>query len=487
MNEFIFTWSIENISYSWYKNHRHITSPSFVADTLQNTAWTLRLYPRGRLLFGGDVDDFMSLYLIRGEDDGPSDFLFNCEFSCISANNLTLESVRPERLASTSGLESIVFLRKHEVFVRRKALYLPQDTLTLRCRMWTCEGDIDQFGQCFARTRLEIERILSVKDMNPGITSMNEIHIHSKRQKELLFEVSIVYEEDVLKISVFLIKTKLVKFSTVKFSLELKNRILFNYFDSWLNIPCGVVLKKPFSDTEKLETARNKLKLIYEFIYSTGEETNSIEKISPCAFKFPQFPSKCILSFIPSGKLSDCPSAGKDLWDLYVKHILCDVELKTQSTSFWVHKTVLCARSPVFLAMFTGEMKEKTSKCVEIEDLENDTLEKFLAFLYTDNFEESQWNSVVELYYAADKYQVERLKCFCRSFFANNIDDLNVCELLMLADKHSDFHLKFRVEDYILRHHKRIFRSSAWKEFSDKQSLLAVRAMLYKYNVERRK
>ncbi|GBN31499.1 hypothetical protein AVEN_144903-1 [Araneus ventricosus] len=97
MNEFIFTWSIENISYSWHKNRSRINSPSFVADTLENTVWTLRLYPRGNVpMVGSNFDDFLSLYLIRGEDDGPSDFLFNCEFSCVSANNLTL----------TSGLKS---------------------------------------------------------------------------------------------------------------------------------------------------------------------------------------------------------------------------------------------------------------------------------------------------------------------------------------------------------------------------------------------
>ncbi|GBN31498.1 TD and POZ domain-containing protein 5 [Araneus ventricosus] len=381
----------------------------------------------------------------------------------------------------------LVFLRRHEVFVRKKALFLPQDTLTLRCRMWKREGDVDKFGQCFGRTRLEIERIVSVAEMNPKINREKTILVHSKKENEVLMSVSVSEVKYDFRVLLFPINQQMIKFSTFKVSIVGRDRKLLDFTETWLHLPSSVEWLWPFANTESNASVTNKLKLTCEFIYSTGEETNSIEKISPCSFKFPHFPSKCILSFIPRGKLSDCPSAGKDLWDLYVKHILCDVELKTQSTSFWVHKTVLCARSPVFLAMFTGEMKEKTSKCVEIEDLENYTLEKFLAFLYTDSFEESEWNAVVELYYAADKYQVEGLKCFCSSFFANNIDHLNVCDLLILADRHSDSDLKFKVEYYILKHHERIFRLPMWKQFSDKQPLLAVRTMLCKYDDRKRR
>ncbi|GBN82625.1 Speckle-type POZ protein [Araneus ventricosus] len=489
MNEFIFTWRIENISYSWHENLARINSPSFLADTLQNTVWTLRLNPRAKSpVTGIDSGECFSLYLIRSEDNGPRDFSFDYEYSLVSANNLTLKTLRPESFTAAPG--RIAFFPtslRQEVFVRKKVLYLQQDVLTLRCRMWKCEGDIDRFGQCFGRTHLEIERILSVADMNPKITRKKTILIHSEKRNTVLLSVNIFHEEGGLKIDIRRRDIMKIKVSTFKFSAVGRNRTPLSYCDSWLNMPDGVVQSMPFSDTESKASVTNKLKLTCEFIYSTGEETKSVEKVTPSSFKFPEFPSNCILSCVPSGKLADCPSICKDLWDLYSKQILCDVELKTQSTSFWVHKTVLCARSPVFLAMFTGEMKEKTSKCVEIEDLENDTLEKFLAFLYTDSFEESQLNAVVELYYAADKYQVERLKFFCRSFFANNINISNVCDLLMLADRHSDSRLKSRVEDYIVRHHKRIFRSSTWKEFSDKQPLMVAKTMLCKSEVEREK
>ncbi|GBN31509.1 Speckle-type POZ protein, partial [Araneus ventricosus] len=467
MNEFIFTWRIENFSYSWHREGEVLGSPSFVADTLQNTAWSLKLFH--------SRNDFLSLYLIRGQDDGPRDFLFRCEFSCVTVNNLTLTSFSA---VSPLGLRHEASFGRHEIFGHKEDLILPQDILTLRCRMWKREGDMDKYGQCFGRTRLEIERILSVGDMNPKISREKTILIHSKKENKILLSVNLFHGEDGLKIDLRRRDIMKKKVSTFKFSAVGRNRTPLNYIGSWLNMPVRVVWTMPFSSAENKASVTNKLKLTCEFMYSTGEEQKSVEKVRPCSFKFPEFPSNCILSCVPNGKLADCPSICKDLWDLYSKKILCDVELKTQSTSFSVHKTVLCARSPVFLAMFTGEMKEKTSKCVEIEDLENDTLEKFLAFLYTDSFEESQWKAVVELYYAADKYQVERLKFFCCSFFANNIDVSNVCDLLMLADRHSDSDLKSRIEYYIVTHHDCIFGSPTWKQFSDKQPLLALRAML---------
>ncbi|GBN31505.1 hypothetical protein AVEN_144908-1 [Araneus ventricosus] len=141
MNEFICDWRIESISYCWNKRGE-IVSPSFVADTLQNTAWSLKLFHGGYY--------FLSLTLIRGEDDGPRDrdFLFSCEFSCVTANNLTLTSVRKVSAGGELGMGCGASFGRHEIFGHKEDLILPQDILTLRCRMWKSEGDMDKYGQC---------------------------------------------------------------------------------------------------------------------------------------------------------------------------------------------------------------------------------------------------------------------------------------------------------------------------------------------------
>ncbi|GBN57566.1 hypothetical protein AVEN_212810-1, partial [Araneus ventricosus] len=58
-------------------------------------------------------------------------------------------------------------------------------------------------------------------------------------------------------------------------------------------------------------------------------------------------------------KLSMCPSVQDDFTALYNDQLLTDVVLKTSTKSFPAHKIVLCARSSVFRAMLTNEMKEK--------------------------------------------------------------------------------------------------------------------------------
>ncbi|GIY56577.1 speckle-type POZ protein B [Caerostris extrusa] len=46
-NHFTITWRIENANFCWQKEGEHISSPEFVVDTLENTKWSLWLYPKG--------------------------------------------------------------------------------------------------------------------------------------------------------------------------------------------------------------------------------------------------------------------------------------------------------------------------------------------------------------------------------------------------------------------------------------------------------
>ncbi|XP_055943667.1 speckle-type POZ protein B-like [Argiope bruennichi] len=137
--------------------------------------------------------------------------------------------------------------------------------------------------------------------------------------------------------------------------------------------------------------------------------------------------------------------------------------------------------------MLTGDMKEKKNECIEIEDIAYDVLDKFVFFLYTDTFKDLEWEAVIGLYYAADKYQVERLKILCCSFFLKDIDVHNVCEILMLIDKHHDSDFRMRVEDFILKNDDEVFSSSTWKQFVDEQPFLPAKTMLLKYDKDKGK
>ncbi|GBN16480.1 Speckle-type POZ protein [Araneus ventricosus] len=484
MKEFTFTWSIENISYSWHKRREKIVSPKFFAPPIQFSAWTLRLYPRGF-----ENSDYLSLFLRRETDTACDNLTVNFELSCISADTSPLQArCIPETLktftkAEEHGFGELRFLRRHDVFGRRKALYLPKDTLTLRCRMWKDEDD-NEFGESFGRTRLTIERIISVENIKPEIPMYNIVEILSEIQNKVLISINISSScEDKLDIRIYRINDKLMKSTTLNISFVDKRteRKLCEHEIVWFGGPQNEVFRLPFSGTlqcaENDNSEASNFEFITEVVYSTGEETKIIE-IGQLP-RVPEYFSKYIFSYVPSGKLADYPSISKDLWNLYNDQVLCDVELKTQKKSFFVHEVVLCARSPVFLAMLTGEMKEKKNKYIEIEDISADTLEKFLFFLYTDVFED--FDAAVDLYYAADKYQVERLRLLCSSHLIENVDIDNVCESLMLADQFNDCELRRKVDDFILKNEERVFKSSSWKKFADEKSHLAVKCMLLKY------
>ncbi|GBM90495.1 Speckle-type POZ protein, partial [Araneus ventricosus] len=491
MKEFVFIWNIENISYSWHKTGESIISPLFIAGPIQNSGWTLQLYPRGR-----NIADYFSLYLNRCEDNGPKKLCVNFELSCISAANSPLQShTFPESDKSFtkngSGFGHPRFISRHEVFFQKKDLYLPRDVLTLCCRMWKNEDIAKEFAQSFGHTCLPIERILVVGNINSEIVEERIVDIHSERQNKSLISISMLRYEDSIRLSIIPTNVENIKFSVLKLSfMEKTNRkILCEHACSWFGKPdqerWKLRLVSKMLNTGNENSVQNNVELLGEFVYSTGEETKHLENDYTYSPRLSVLVSKYIISCIPSGNLSDIPVISQGLWNLYVEHVLCDLEIKTQTTSFFVHKIVLCARSPVFLAMFTDDLKEKRNECIEIEDIMDDILEKFIFFLYTDSFDDLEWEAVIGLYYAADKYHVERLKLLCCSYLLKNVDVDNVCELLMLADKHHDSDFKRRVEDFILQNDERIFSSSIWKQFVYEQPLLPATTMLLRYDKER--
>ncbi|GBM57770.1 Speckle-type POZ protein B [Araneus ventricosus] len=175
------------------------------------------------------------------------------------------------------------------------------------------------------------------------------------------------------------------------------------------------------------------------------------------------------------------PSVTEDMKSLYINQYLTDVEVKTNTKSFPAHKIVLCTRSPVFKAMMTKDMKEKTTNCICVDDLEDDIVQQLLIFLYSDNIENLQWENATRLYYAADKYQIGKLKEVCSCFFIENLTTSKAIELLLLADTHSDGDLKKSLQDFILENEEEIFVSKEWGMLMETNPLLVMQTMQLKY------
>jgi len=113
-----------------------------------------------------------------------------------------------------------------------------------------------------------------------------------------------------------------------------------------------------------------------------------------------------------------------------------DLKLKSKDSDhiIYAHKVILCSRCEVFKAMLLGGMKECNQDEVVISDIKYPVLCKLVEFLYTDNID-LDGDTVLELFQAADKYALPRLKHLCERFMLDNISLENVCTMLEAADQ----------------------------------------------------
>ncbi|GIX72328.1 hypothetical protein CEXT_678061, partial [Caerostris extrusa] len=81
----------------------------------------------------------------------------------------------------------------------------------------------------------------------------------------------------------------------------------------------------------------------------------------------------------------------KNIRTLFGRGFASDVLLKTKTGPFPAHNSILGAHSPVFAAMFSSGMQESTCYRVDIRDLEDDTVQLMLQFMYTTGTDELDW------------------------------------------------------------------------------------------------
>ena len=111
------------------------------------------------------------------------------------------------------------------------------------------------------------------------------------------------------------------------------------------------------------------------------------------------------------------------------------------------HKFVLAISSPVFYAMFYGQMAETTDS-VELPDCDYESLLELFRFMYTDEANLSGSN-VMQVLYLANKYIVPSLAEKCTEYLRENLKASNVFCLLPHAQKFEDKDLEDRCWEVI--------------------------------------
>ena len=165
-----------------------------------------------------------------------------------------------------------------------------------------------------------------------------------------------------------------------------------------------------------------------------------------------------------------------DLTQLLESQEDADVTLVVKGEDIGAHRVILKARSTYFRAMFNSQMKESLSQTVEIHDVKPQVFRGLLRFLYTGQLPENFGDIALDLLTVADKYGVDSLKKLCASRLCDNLDDNNVIDAILVAERHNCDFLVDQARVYIKENHRALRRNEDnWKKLiSDPVLLLAL-------------
>ncbi|OEL37357.1 BTB/POZ domain-containing protein [Dichanthelium oligosanthes] len=116
--------------------------------------------------------------------------------------------------------------------------------------------------------------------------------------------------------------------------------------------------------------------------------------------------------------------------------ILCDITINAVGGRTRAHRAVLAVRSPVFMSMFSHDLKEKEQSTVDISGMSLDACCAFISYFYGNLSEEEFRAHRSELLTAADKYDVADLKNACEKSMLDDVDTENVLARLQMAHLH---------------------------------------------------
>ncbi|CAL1294873.1 unnamed protein product [Larinioides sclopetarius] len=494
--EVTYIWNIENYSYCIHEKGKALLSPVFRPGGRKGTPCRLDLYPRGS---PGAEEGFISLFLVREGDNGPEYVSVKFELSVLAEDGSALSSKKYDlSFGRFHSRGSVDFLKMD------KSIYLknfPRDVLTVRCKMRTGEGEVHRVAPICVRTCIGVETISFRHEVDKFSTlkpnQKHTIRIPSPLKRECFVTSSLYLTVDSCRDGEMMVEitTSDTDYFLCKRRISLLtfwNIILCREDDNRFDVERKDIQKLPLSFT-KLEIINkkseylegDKLILFCECSFSTNHVW---QKIGETPVKMPIEAEKQRNNQEPSTDISKInfntsthSRVSEDIKALFVKQCFTDVKLKTKTKSFPAHKLVLCVTSPVFNRMLSIDMKEKNTGRIEVDDLGDDVVQQLLLFLYSDTVQDLEWAMATRLYYAADKYEIGRLKEVCSSFLVEHLTPTNAGELLLLADTHSDGDLKGGVEDFILNHDKEVFVSKEWEMLMETNSQLTGKTMQLKY------
>ncbi|GBM26203.1 Speckle-type POZ protein [Araneus ventricosus] len=478
---FTFIWAIENSSTLHISDR--ISSPVFTVDSMETTKWHLEMEP--------DYETGWTSLCIRREinDIGPESIEVELEISFLAANGSPLIKRRDRKhMKNDNYMEFDAFARSDEIFFDRRNEFLPKDTLTIRCRMWRIGTSISKMDSCFGRTHMGVDRrstIWAIRDfssLQPGDKRIHVLNPTTAGSPQLVLSLSFdEYDEGSIHFKVERRSATRDHWMYAEISVvDVEGSVIYtDKIYDWINVDDETVfefryfLSRIRLMTQKVSLLQNDvLCLRCEFEIDIGPVRSYIETYRQLPY------SELDEITTEAGEVSAVCCPLKDAVKcLYDDKRFSDVILRSASETFPAHKSILGARSPVFSAMFTNDMVENITNYVDISDLSPGTLSRLLSYIYTDAVPELHGDNAMDLYRAADKYELLALRDQCSVVLKADLSVFNVCNILILAHMHNDEGLLESVHSFLLKHDEEILNSEMWKLFKNENPALATETM----------
>ncbi|XP_015909800.1 speckle-type POZ protein [Parasteatoda tepidariorum] len=530
MDEFVFTWKIENFNLAVNKKGESVSSPEFINDSLEKTNWFLQIYP-----YGETDDTYIGLYLNRSQSDtGPTNIAINYTFSIVKADGSEEPYKMFENVNFTlSKRDGCKEFKRRDDIMKGIKIYLPKHTFTVRCYIQRCaatpsasknketvknlamflfnektdselpaevysvaDGALKEVkdkicpfpNQCTARTRVRLEKrtfiwnienfsqlkknqkvflpVISASKLTPSF--LMTLYLADESASDQHIQIEIKKKKDFTSVST-------IGYGGITV-LKHKSRpsdfnCAIHFFEAQKNDPVWQfppIIKRSKLLGEREEYLRNDtLSLKCQFALSDGATLHQIEDTSYWSAEIDD----------AEKELESLLNLREDFLSLSTDPKLSDITLMIGKEKFPAHKAVLSARSAVFKAMFERDMAEKESGVVKLTDLDADTLTRMLRFIYSGCVEDLNCEIAANLYSAADKYQCLNLKEECASFLKTNLSVANVCDVIYIADMHQDEDLKAAGCEFITLHGAETLRSEEWKMFLKNKTQLAAETL----------
>ncbi|GFY39972.1 TD and POZ domain-containing protein 1 [Trichonephila inaurata madagascariensis] len=505
---FQFLWAIEDVIYSGFREKVQIYSPAFTVNKIDKSQFRLFLY-LGK--------DYIGFYIRR--EGEPASILLNFELSILTTDGSfkRVHTLTNCNCSKDTCYGRAKFLTRSELRDTLTTKFEGNCTLLFRSLIWKNPAQFSITGQCYARTRFGFEKVTAVgvienfsslkigeianirliSASNPKFSTPIYIYVSSgtPNEQKVVIEIIPGYEPDV-KFTFYgihllddegnTLECKTYDTSLNRFEKETPKSSSWFFPLAYLKTNNGRflsndVLKIRFESIKCYGVIFEEMRKIIPEVFD-NEICMKMSASQPTSFPFQNQATSVAVHRVQDNENQIPNSLTNDLLALYHNRIDTDLELRAETETFLVHRSILMARSPVFRDRL---LDDTNTKIIEIKDIDIDTLKRLIFFMYTDKVEEITWGDATKLHVAANVFGIELLKQKCFTIVEKILCSSNVCGILDFADKHQDENIKAAAQQFVLANSWEVFETEEWKYFMLSNARVAGEIMYLKLKQDR--